>query len=1183
MEPKISRRSFGCMLAGVAVASGGIGMDGVSLKEAHSAMLESAARNPRRIISLAKEGWQLVGLPPCEGEKVDIQAQVPRGIKMMPTPVPNDVQLSAGVSDPYGQGAELWRANAKEWWYLRTFPSPVVGSTQQVRLHFEGVDYFSDVWLNGQKLGSHEGAYTQFSFDITPLLIRGGSNYLAVRVRAPWKMPGRSHFEYMKGEFDSAWDALPGPGQVVFPLGLHRVVRLEMTGPARIEELQVSTVRLEQHKARLAVRAVLSNVGSARSVQLGLSVVSENFSGSRFNLPAHTLTFSGLSEELKEVYLEVELPNPRLWWTWDQGPQNLYALEARVFDKKGTALDSLSVNFGIRTLERDARLQYKLNGRPLLIRGAWYPMSKLYPAETDPWTYEKDLLLAKHANMNHLLNYTVVEKREFYELADRLGILLFIELPFNQEGPLEVLNKDYSRRAEYIQWSAQQVAEIVRDLSNHPSIGVWSALSEVTGNGCDFSTSSDPRIAAAAGGYRAFSDKMEETVLKNDRDAIYHKGYCDFGEHHFWQGSLFKGTTYDQQFDAEANFVSEYGALAYFPMESIQRILDPEKMWNDNFTKWSQLKLPADQQKLSYVTGYSYQGLEFLIPDVADNVDLHPQSFQNFVNDSQVYQAFLYGYAGDAYRRKLFTPIHGIRSWMFKNFPLKPVSGFGVIDCFNTPMMAYYTQRRTYAPVTMSFAVRYALESIPAGCSWKAPVWVSNARNTGLSLLVKSTLYSLQGEKLRERDEEVSIGVNRAQLVYELDWEMPTQPGVYLLRGSALNGDQSIATNEMYLKVVPSPTRKRLRVLVLGTADWAQPVIDYLRNLGAEVTPVLHKSGSALKAEGRFPDTPEDLQRHHDVMWLTGFDSYWREAPQNWAPTIVQAVEAGVAFVHTGSWASFHGGEDDRTAALDLTPLARILPVAVKHENDVWDGQFSGLSNGVTSSSHEPQIVVSSGAPGWIKQADFEGLYPAHYHLLEPRPGATTLLSMDDHPLLVTGHYGKGRTIAYLGFSPGQGPERPAIIDRAIRSSQEGRLFATISAAVLTLAGGEAPAVSVEELLQARTAPIFETLRNASSGAWPALTLAWVEKDTQKAAARVQIKNGPAYLRGFRVRFEGPDFADGSVLPLWTDQFFDLLPDEETECRVDLRWRGGQAPRKFSIVAEALNNPGSNTYEVPPL
>jgi beta-mannosidase len=1182
-ELTMNRRSFSRALTEVALATIGVANVTESLGKAYSARPGASAWETRKLISLNGKGWQLLGLPLGQGETLGIQTRMPQGLNLIPISIPNNVQLSAGVGDPYGQGQELWGINAKEWWYLRSFHSPQVNSSQRVKLVFEGADYFADVWLNGQKLGSHEGAYTQFSFDIGPLLSQFGSNYIAIRVRAPWKMFGRSHFEYMKGEFDSSWDALPGPGQVVFPLGLHRSVRLEVTGPVRVEKLQVWTLQLKEQKASLAIRGTLSNVCSARTVHLELFVKPANFSGPRFKLPTQRITFSGVPAELKEIYLEFTLSDPRLWWTWDLGSQNLYKLSARVSDEKGVTLDFLSVNFGIRTIERNAELQYKLNGRPLLVRGAWYPMSKLYPAETDAWTYEKDLLLARHANMNHLINYTVVEKREFYELADRLGILLFIELPFNQEGPLNVLNREYPRREEYIRWSAQQVAEIVRDLSNHPSIGVWSALSEVTGNGYDFSTSPDPRIAAAADGYRVFSDKMEETVLANDPDALYFKGYCDFGEHHFWEGSLFKGTTYDQQFDAKADFVSEYGALAYFPMESIRKILDPEKVWNVGFRKWSAMELPVNPQRLSYLTGDSYQGLEFLMPELADNVDLHPQSLRNLVNDSQVYQAFLYGYAGDAYRRKLFDPIHGIRSWMFKNFPLKPVSGFGVIDCFNTPMMAFYAQRRTYAPVTISFAVRYALESIPVDSRWTVPIWVSNASSSNVTVVVRAALYSLEGKKLHEQEKRALVLSHQASAVDHFSCDLPGEAGIYLLRGHCKAGGNVLATNEMYVKVVPPATRKPLRLLVLGTPDWAEPVISYLSNLGAKITLVLRKSGPVLNSAGDFPGSAEALREQYDAIWLTGFDSYWREAPQSWAPVIVRAVEGGVAFIHTGSWASFHGGGDDKTAALDLTPLADILPVMIPHANDVWDAQLAALPGRRAASSTEPKIEVSGNAPDWLKQADFGGLYPQNYHVLGPRRGATVLFSVDGQPLLVMGHYGRGRTIAYLGFSPDWGGKTQTVVDRCIRT-REGRLFLMVAAAALALASGKDLAAPMAELLRTRVTPIFETLRKLPTGTWPDVSLFWLEIGKTSAKAQIHIKNGPFYQRGLRLRFEGRDFAEGSVLPLWSDQFFDLLPNEEIKCSVELiarRGRSVHAMHKFSIVAEILHSPQTKAYAVP--
>jgi hypothetical protein len=787
--------------------------------------------------------------------------------------------------------------------------------------------------------------------------------------------------------------------------------------------------------------------------------------------------------------------------------------------------------------------------------------------------------------VNHLVNYTVVEKSDFYELADRIGILLFVELPFNQEGPIDAVNARYSRRDQFIRWAAQEVAQIVRALANHPSIGVWRAVSEVTENGQDFTTSSDFRIAAAADGYDLFIRKMEEVVKANDPDALYFRSYCDFGEHHFWEGAFRAGTTYDQQFDAKAKFVSEYGALAFFPLEDVKKIVNPDELWDPKARRWSSLALPISIKKMSYVHGWQYFGLDFLTADIASNVDRHVRSFRDYAEDSQVYQSFLYSYAADAYRRKLFGPINGIRSWMFKGFPEKPVSGFGVVDSFDTPTMGYYAQKRTYAPISMSYAIRYALESVPAGSTWKVPVWISNASPDDLSLSIETALFSLKGERLQEAQEQVSVPARRAQEVLEVEWQLPEEPGVYLLRGRTRLGADEVANVQAYVKVVPRAARKRPRVLVVGTPEWAQPVVDYLTNLGAAVTPVIKQSTVVQQPTSPFPDSAASLRGDYDVVWLTGFDNYWREAPEAWTDTIVRAVESGVTFIHTGSWGSFHGG-GERTAALDLTALAQVLPVDVEHENDVLvrnTFQVDHQSNQSPPPLMPLQITVPVNAPEWLRPTDFAGLNPGGYHVLRVRSDAAVLMELDGHPLLAGGRYGKGRTLAYLGFSP-EGSrtieERPVVVDRAIRASTEDRLFALVSASLLALASGEAPTVSLNDLLETRETPLYETLKNAPQRGWPSVLVSWERSREGRPEARVEIRNGSTYLRGLRLRLDGPHLRDGEALALWSDQYFDLLPGEKTTCKVELVTADHKPIESISLEAETIYGTESKSYEI---
>ena len=66
-------------------------------------------------------------------------------------------------------------------------------------------------------------------------------------------------------------------------------------------------------------------------------------------------------------------------------------------------------------------------------------MGDYYGSLTSRQIYERDLLYYKAANLNHIVNHTVVEKPDFYDLCDRLGILVIVQMPFSQFGPLEVL------------------------------------------------------------------------------------------------------------------------------------------------------------------------------------------------------------------------------------------------------------------------------------------------------------------------------------------------------------------------------------------------------------------------------------------------------------------------------------------------------------------------------------------------------------------------------------------------------------------------------------------------------------------------------------------------------------------------------------------------------------------------
>ena len=195
--------------------------------------------------------------------------------------VPGEVQLQLGLQgmNLYYQSKELSLANQKEWWYRKQFSVPKGDSGKLMRLVFEGVDYFASVWLNGEKLGEHEGAYVPFSFDVSSKLKYGAENLLAVKVTCPWIPKDRGFLEYLKGDWEELrptemrfpyppyvlgpyWGGIPAYGNAVFPMGIFRDVKLAASGPAVVDDVFVRTKALDaQGGATLEISGVIKNFG----------------------------------------------------------------------------------------------------------------------------------------------------------------------------------------------------------------------------------------------------------------------------------------------------------------------------------------------------------------------------------------------------------------------------------------------------------------------------------------------------------------------------------------------------------------------------------------------------------------------------------------------------------------------------------------------------------------------------------------------------------------------------------------------------------------------------------------------------------------------------------------------------------------------------------------------------------
>jgi hypothetical protein len=396
-------------------------------------------------------------------------------------------------------------------WYRTTFDRPDLSGGRRALLRFGACDYFAEVFVNGQSVGTHEGGYTPFVFDVTDAL-RAGANELAVRVTDPPmdEAEGRARFPQM------LYDEIPHGKQdwYVQTGGLWQPVWLEVKPADYITLVQV----FAKNDGRVSVQ-VTSNAhlgppppapppGRAPSARAPRQTILERISvrvvdPSGKSYPLRLTGGGGLSEN-DYVFFEGRVPDPQLWST--ERP-NLYTVEAVLGDDRATE------RFGFRSFEaRDGKLY--LNGQPFYMRAAldqdFYP-DTIYTPPSKEYVREQ-MLKGKRLGLNLLRCHIKVCTPEYLEAADEVGMLVWYEIP--SWNSAHHFSPKAGERGE------QTFREMVARDWNHPAIVVQSVVNE--GWGVDLAHSEETRRWL-----RAAFDRAKQLTAPLGRLIVDNSACCD--------------------------------------------------------------------------------------------------------------------------------------------------------------------------------------------------------------------------------------------------------------------------------------------------------------------------------------------------------------------------------------------------------------------------------------------------------------------------------------------------------------------------------------------------------------------------------------------------------------------------------------------------------------------------------
>ncbi len=602
---------------------------------------------------------------------------------------------------------------------------------------FKGVDYRAHVFLNGSYVGSHEGFFAPFEFNVTRVA-RVGENTLVVKVENDYTTHG-GRDEKGNHVIGNKIYAAAGPGyddpvegwhHCPAGMGIYQACFIESRDALHIHDVFVRP--LPDSEAAEVWLEVNNFHEDPQDLKLAISLYGQNFKDTLFEnleyVPA-TTRIPGIGDLAKPTdwqqtrlkagwgvnYFKVKIPvkHPRLW---SNDTPWLYQLQVKVLDGAGRVTDEAATHFGLRRFTMDTVSSPKgmmyLNGQKVRLRGAntmGYMQQDVMKEDWDQLI--DDILLAKVCHMNFVRLTQRPVQAEIYDYCDQLGLMLQTDLPlFGSLRPNQFLE------------GVKQANEMERLVRNHPSNIMVTYINERFPN----AEGKPHRNMATAEVYEKFFQACDQAVLFANPDRIIKAGDGDYDPpspglpdnhcyngwyngHGLGLGELHRG--HWQPVKPDWYYAcGEFGAegldpintmLKHYPREWLPENQDPQG-------RWTPLSIARAQTQAFHYMWFNTQ-----------------HSLADWVEASQTHQAWAIRLQTEAMRRD-----NNMVSFAIHLFIDAWPAGWmkTLMDVDRQPKKAFFVYRDALSPVLATLRTdRYHFFS---GEPIKVEAWLSNDLNT---------------------------------------------------------------------------------------------------------------------------------------------------------------------------------------------------------------------------------------------------------------------------------------------------------------------------------------------------------------------------------------------------------------------------------------------------------------------
>lgn len=620
-------------------------------------------------------------------------------------------------------------------WYRKSLTINATAGERSV-LYFEGANFETDVYVNGQRAGGHIGGYVGFNVDITDFIQAGQANTILVRVSNEYN---RNLIPSQKSDF-----FLYG--------GITRDVWLQPLPANHIEKILINTPDVSTAKADTELNVKL-NLTKQQDYQLVATLYDPQ--GKKVQSFSQAVQSQAKNQQQMVKMTLPTVKNPQLW---SPSQPNLYQLNVQLENSNKQVIHSQRQTFGYRWFEMRANKGFFINGKRLLLRGTHRheEHAGVGPAMSNQ-QHRHDMQMIKEMGANFVRLGHYPQDPEVYRAADELGLIIWDELPWCRGG---------KGGAEWEQNTERLLREQISQNYNHASIAFWSLGNEMYWEEDFVGGGADEAITPYLQHLNDVAKELDASRLTSIRKYYPGDKIVDAFSPSIWAG--WYGGSYSQYAESVKNSMAKYPNFIHMEYGGSSHV------GRHTETPISSTGIRGAQVSVSEAMNQA------VVKSVAKDSDWNENYIVDLFDWHLQVSETTPDFAGNA-------------QWAFKDFgtPLRPENPIpymnqkGLIDRNGQPKDAYYVFKSYWSDDPFCYIESH---------TWTQRNGPKEGRDVTVYCNTESAELFLDGQSLGRKIKQKNV-VPAGGLV----WKVPFKNGLNKLTVQGFNAKKQVAKDQMQL------------------------------------------------------------------------------------------------------------------------------------------------------------------------------------------------------------------------------------------------------------------------------------------------------------------------------------------------------------------------------------------------